>query len=121
MQILVDVQRAEQSWDFDSGRQQNYLVVEVFGVETRVPCSEEQLLEAIAQATGGPDQEAYDLDIPTYTNKTQQKPVEAQPIFQAPESPIGPPEVATSLEVAPQRKLAPMKRDRGDDAGIPQG
>ena len=50
MKIEVDVLRAEQSWDLVTNKQQNYLVVEVFGIETRVPCTEQQLVDAIAGA-----------------------------------------------------------------------
>jgi hypothetical protein len=121
MIIEVDVKRVEQSWDLNTRRQQNYFVIEVFGVETRVPCSEEQLATAIAQSAGV--EEAGELDIPEYVN--EKRAVTAPATFvTAPEQPIGPPEDATSLEtrVQPkQRRLAPMRRERGDDVGIPQG
>lgn len=123
MMIEVEVKRAEQSWDLKTKHQQNYLVIEVFGIEARVPCSEEQLGAAIAQIATGGDEEPAELDMPEYVNEKRVRPPAT--FVTAPEQPIGPPEMATSLEPLVQqpqkRRLAPMKRERGDDVGIPQG
>lgn len=49
MRIEVDVKKADQSYNLDTGEHVNYLVIEVFGIETRVPCTDEQLMVAIRE------------------------------------------------------------------------
>lgn len=114
MKIEVDIKRADQSWDLDTGIQQNYLVLDVFGVEVRAPCSEEQLV-AVLQAVTTPEEGEEEVA----TDETQQR--AAPTTFQGQtheEEPLPPPP-SPKLQAAPQRQLKPMKR--GDDVGIAQG
>ena len=126
MRIVVDVLRAEQSWDLASHQQQNYLVIEVFGVETRVPCSEEELVHALCEAqvatpASAEERDHYDdenEELP-FVPPDEEIPVAAPATFvgaAAPDSGALPPEAP-----ARRRKLAPVRRARGDDAGIAQG
>lgn len=126
MKIEVDVLRAEQSWDLDTKERQNYLVIEVFGIETRVPCSEQELVQALTEAAMAdePTEEAEHEQMVQAFNQ----PRAAPPTFvnqQEPE-PEPDPMTAQAPQPAKNRKLAPMKREqgsrpRGDDAGIAQG
>ena len=50
MRIEVDVRKVEQSCDLDTGVTQNYLILDVCGLEVRAPCTEEQL-QAVVRAT----------------------------------------------------------------------
>lgn len=50
MKIIVDFVRAEQHWDPDSGVQQNYLVFAFGGREHRIPCEENDVVEAVKAA-----------------------------------------------------------------------
>lgn len=118
MKIEVDVKRAEQSWDLDTQKQQNYLVIEVFGLEARVPCTEDELMYAISQAasdTGPTSSENVDELIPFTAPR-----VAPTTFVTEAEAPSVPSEPAPAQE-RPARRLAPMKRERGDDAGIAQG
>jgi hypothetical protein len=121
MKIEVEVLRAEQSWDLATQQQQNYLVIEVFGIETRVPCTEDQLARAIVESQGGEMAEDEDPGIveaePRPAPATFVPPEVGAPRQLAPA--VGPPIV--QLESAPTRRLAPMQRPRGDDVGIAQG
>ncbi len=113
MIVEVDIKRIDQSWDLKKGIQQNFLVVDILGVEVRAPCSEEQavsVLQAAMQPQQGPA-------------VNEEEPRQAQGIFQHEEAPE-PATLPTPVlqQVAPERKLAPIKRpQRGDDAGIAQG
>jgi len=111
VRIEVEVLRAEQSWDLATGVHQNYLVIEVFGLETRVPCAEEDLVRAVQEV--GVPQTAYeepDLD--------ESASVAAPSTFQMPEDLEQEP---SRLVPAPARRLAPVSRPREDDVGIRQG
>jgi hypothetical protein len=114
MIVEAEIRRIDQSWDLKTGIQQNFLVVEVLGVEVRAPCSEEQAV-AVLQAVTQP-REAAPVN--------EEEPRRAQSVFQSQE----PQEEPTSMpapvlqQVVPERKLAPIKRpERGDDVGIAQG
>ena len=113
MRIEVEVLRAEQSWDLATGVHQNYLVIEVFGIETRVPCTEEDLVRAV-QEIGVPQtefsSETAELD--------ERESVNAPSTFQMPED-LEP--TPARLPAAPTRRLAPVSRPREDDVGIRQG
>lgn len=115
MRVEVDVCGAEQSWDFDTGKQQNYLVVDVFGVKVTAPCTAEQLAGVIAalHADEVEVEEAEDAPL------DESVPVAAAPVFRAAgeEAPRAQPAPAP----APARQLAPVRRQRGDDVGISQG
>lgn len=52
MKIMVDVHQAGQTWDFDTKKTQHFLVVEIFGILHRVPCTEAQLMAAIGKSRG---------------------------------------------------------------------
>lgn len=115
MKIEVDVKRAEQSWELDSGEQLNFLVVDVLGLEVRVPCSAEQLKTVLAELHANEleeDEEDGEYD-------GSQEPVTVRGTFQAEEqdddTPHAPP------IAAPSRTLQPLQRRRGDDVGIVQG
>jgi hypothetical protein len=110
VKIEVEVIRADQSWDFNTKKQQNYLVFEVFGIETRVPCSEEQLVQAISALSAGEEEAPPPVDEEEVRAAPSTFVSEAMPVS-APSSP---------LEAAP-RRLAPIQRTRGDDVGIAQG
>jgi len=127
MKIEVDVLRAEQSWDLATNRQQNYLVISVFGIETRVPCSEQQLVNAISSVQDvnfDPNAEDADDEFLPPVNETEVR--RAPSTFVTSEEPVqapAPPQATTpkSQPAAPGRRLAPMQRPRGDDVGIAQG
>lgn len=116
MKIEVDVKRAEQSWELDSGEQLNFLVVDVLGLEVRVPCSAEQLTTVLAELHAN-EPEEEDADDGEYEGS--QEPVAVRSTFQAEEQageePHAPP------IAAPSRTLQPLQRRRGDDVGIVQG
>jgi hypothetical protein len=114
MRIEVDVLAAEQSWDFATKRQQNYLVIEVFGIQARVPCTEEQLIGAIADADGLAPSASTEREASTQDGP-RQAPVTFMELPAELEQAGGP-----HLEAAP-RRLAPLQRQRGDDVGIAQG
>ncbi len=50
MKIVVNVLRCDQSFFPDTGSTQNYLVLNVLGVETRIAVSDDQMQEAIKQS-----------------------------------------------------------------------
>ncbi len=126
MQVLVNIKGAEQSWNFDTGQQQNYLVVEFAGIEIQVPCcageptDEVRGLAKLAAETTPveiPEVDETEVrDAPSTFVQHVAKEVESraglQQIGGAPES--------VTLEPK-ARKLAPLKRERGDDVGIAQG
>lgn len=115
MKVEVDVLRAEQVWDFGSGIQQNYLVIEFAGTEIAVPCSEEQLARAVLEVGGAINQE-----VPEEAEEMALKPVQLhQPIF-AVDSVT---DIPQPRAVSP-RVLAAVSRPAvrsTDDAGITQG
>jgi hypothetical protein len=119
MKIEVDVKRAEQSWDLDTQKQQNYLVIEVFGLETRVPCTEDELMHAISQAASdtGPAHAEGDEDLLPFTPEPRAAPSTFVTEAEAASTPSEP----VQSQERPARRLAPMKRERGDDVGIAQG
>ena len=130
MKIVVDVIAAEQSWSFDTKRQEHFLVIEVFGVRTRVPCTETELVHAIVEAEGGqmaPPDEAIPFSEPMAEDEPRAAPVTfvddvevAKDLSEM---------LGTAVQVRPapssngaaERQLAPLKRSRGDDVGIAQG
>lgn len=141
MKIEVDVIEAEQSWNFDTRRQQHFLVIEVFGIRTRVPCSEEELVRAIVQSEGGematPEEEieSFPLDEPedaprpapsTFVPEGEDYAISFDTATGGPGADIG---AAARVPAQPPhpnpngvgRRLAPLQRPRGDDVGIAQG
>lgn len=50
MKIYVEFLRAEQHWSPDTGGQQNYLIFGFGGLEHRIPCEEDDIVEAIREA-----------------------------------------------------------------------
>lgn len=119
MKISVDVKRAEQSWDIDTGERQNYLVLDVFGLEVRAPCSEEALKAAIVgvKTAPAPEERSATVSIPPQAvPPTFVAEEEARAAEEEVEAPVAPSEVRTKA-----RRLTPLKRARGDDAGIVQG
>lgn len=50
MKIIVEFLRAEQHWLPDTGDQQNYLVFGFGGREHRIPCKEQDIIQAIREA-----------------------------------------------------------------------
>jgi hypothetical protein len=138
MKIEVDVVRADQSWEFDKKCYQNYLVISVFGAEVRVPCSEDQLVRAISEISGGPPPSGsyaeaellHQAGRATDEFVDEDKPVAAPTTFlsaqeeeQVPFSPaLHPQQAALPLEqqsALQPRRLAPLVR--GDDVGIQPG
>jgi hypothetical protein len=65
MKVAVDVKRAAQEWDLTTGKMQNFLVIELFGIETKVPCTDEQLTYALRQLV------AFAKTIPAAPQPTQ--------------------------------------------------
>jgi hypothetical protein len=67
MKITVDFIRAEQHWDPDTEEQRNFLVFSFAGKEHRIPCTEDDIVEAVrsakspAPARGGIDAHARAL------------------------------------------------------------
>lgn len=122
MRIEVDVLRAEQSWELDSGKQQNYLVIDVLGCEVRVPCSEEELTQAIRSLHRPAAAPVYE---------PEEAPVAgAGGLFQQAEEPAATPVLGMALAEAPARRQPvisrqpvanPAPREAADDAGIGQG
>lgn len=124
MKLEVEVKRAEQSWDLRTRHQQNYLVVEVFGIEVRAPCSEEQLIAVLSELS---DAEAYDpqedLDaivdqVPNTFVPSEDELPHVQP---SPHPAQLSPAVGNQLPAQSVRRLQPIERPRGDDVGIAQG
>lgn len=125
MRIEVDVKGAEQSWNFDTGLQQNYLVIEFAGIDVQVPCTEEQLGQAIQEMAaqklaGGEYAPAVDEEEVREAPSTFVDQVAAQVEARAGLQQLGGTPESVSLEPR-ARKLAPLKRERGDDVGINQG
>ena len=114
MKIEVEIKRADQSWDMRTRQQQNYLVLEVLGVEVRAPCTEEQLI-AVISTIGGAE---YDSDEEPEAQAPHVSHVPAT-FVQEEDDELPFSEPATP-EPAP-RKLTPLERPRGDDVGIAQG
>ena len=146
MKILVDVKRAEQSYEMDAGTQQNYLVIEIFGIETRVPCSDAKLVEAIREMKARSPGPAMMLESPssdppvTKAYVDQESRREAQPLFVSMDSPdldisdLSPSPVATprkpmlisrapriTAPPPPPPPVAPVVERLTDDSGIAQG
>ncbi len=137
MIIEVDIKRADQSWNLETKTQQNFLVLDVLGVEVRAPCTEEQLVYVIRAMQGeqpveeaeSEDDELYEQEEPppalpadkprqapaTFRGEPQQVPVQVP-------SP-GVPAIMAAPPARPVRQLKPIgrARKRGDDAGISQG
>lgn len=63
MKIIVDFLRAEQHWNPDTGDQQNFLIFGFAGREHKIPCEEQDIIQAIRSSptqatkisTAGPD------------------------------------------------------------------
>ncbi len=115
MKLEVDIKRADQSLDFSTGVYANFLVLDVFGVEVRVPVTEEQLgavLQALhAAAAAVPEESAMEPRQPpaVFLGETPEA-----------EDPV-PPRPAQHVQPEAPRRLSPVQRPRGDDAGIAQG
>lgn len=124
MKLQVDVKRAEQSYDFDSGETGSYLVIEAFGVELRIPVTDEQLADLIAQQAAEEPSvaEAFSAPAPrrapaTFMSSLVPEEDEIPSLADAAERPFVAP-------TTPPRELRPMTRATGqvsDDAGIAQG
>jgi hypothetical protein len=111
MKIEVDVIRIEQSIDLRTREAQSFFVLDLFGEEVRVACTEEQVAEAIASSS------------PAATSRAPAQFVTesaAEPPLPTPEPPVS----APARPAGEQRKLRPMTRPQeglGDDVGIAQG
>jgi hypothetical protein len=53
MKIIVEFIRAEQHWNPDTGAQQNFLVFGFAGREHKIPCEEQDIIQAIRSAPHG--------------------------------------------------------------------
>ncbi len=113
MKIEVDIKRAEQSWEIDSGEQRNFLIVDVLGLEVRVPCTQEQLATVLTTLhSEGPDEEDGEEE-----DEEDPEPVAAPSTFQTRQQE----ELVERPVATPSRSLPPLQRRRGDDVGIAQG
>ena len=124
MKIEVDVKRIDQSWSFDTGEHQNYLVFEFLGNEVRVPCTPEQVAEAIGAFKGGEFEHEEDEVFVDPQSVAEDRPVVAVPTFADQRAEVDPEELPPA-KAAPapkrERKLQALTREKGDDAGIAQG
>lgn len=106
MKVDAEVVRVEQVFDCQSRQQQNYLVLDVLGVEVRVPCTEEQMVEVLSVISAMTPEE------------TAEVPQARAPSTFVAEDELG--QAEESTEVEQPRKLKALGR-RGDDVGIAQG
>jgi hypothetical protein len=128
VKIQADVKRAEQSFDFDTNQTLSFLVLEAFGVELRIPVTDEQLQGLIAQqALEEGEDVAQAFSEPTEPRRppaTFVGPVAAYNGDQDSEDLgfIEAPQRPASVMAPARRELRPMARVEGsDDAGIAQG
>lgn len=120
MRIEVDVLRAEQSYELNTGAATNYLVVNIFGSEVRVSCTEGQLALAIASAAAPraatPHQEIDhgDDDQMSWSQQAADapRPVVAGPTFAVQED---------APAARQRREIKSVRRPVADDEGIQQG
>lgn len=125
MKITVDVARAEQTYDLNKMQAQYYLVFVFAGVESRVPCTEAQLVEAIRECAGAATTVPAPAPVEAvpqprvFTYSAEQADEELKPVSVAP-AVFSTPDV---VEAPSRPVLRPVSRpvSRGDDVGIQQG